>query len=141
MQSTMRKKIKIARWLTNKIAEYDVTNDFWIAQEADMKHSFSAFSAAVYCPGQDIVIAGGLDDSVPNRPSFKSGATLICEVPQNSYENKYIEKKLPDMQHRRGCMASVFHEGYIYVLGGLNYTEKVLKKCERLLLVDKPDLT
>ena len=31
LQSTMRKKIKIARWLTNKVAEYDVTNDFWTA--------------------------------------------------------------------------------------------------------------
>ena len=29
LQSTLRRKIKIARWLTQKIAEYDVTNDFW----------------------------------------------------------------------------------------------------------------
>ena len=34
-------------------------------------------------------------------------------------------------------MASVFHEGYIYVLGGLNYTEKIMKKCERLLIVSE----
>ena len=34
-------------------------------------------------------------------------------------------------------MASLYHEGYIYVFGGLNYTEKILKKCERLLLVDQ----
>lgn len=40
------------------------------------------------------------------------------------------------MNIRRGCMASLYHEGYIYVFGGLNYTEKILKKCERLLLVD-----
>ena len=81
-------------------------------------------------PGQDIVIIGGLDDSVPNRPSFKSSATLIAEVPVNSYDNKYVEKKLPDMLHRRGCSAAVFHEGYVYVCGGLNYTEKIMKKSE-----------
>ena len=51
LQSTLRKKIKIARWLTNKIAEYDVTNDFWINQATDVKAPFSAFSAAVYLPG------------------------------------------------------------------------------------------
>ena len=73
----MRKKIKIARWLTNKIAEYDVTNDFWINQATDVKTPFSAFSAAVYLPGQDIAIVGGLDDSVPNKPSFRSSVTLI----------------------------------------------------------------
>ena len=82
------------------------------------------------------MIIGGLDDSVPNRPSFKSSATLIHEVPVNSYDNKYVEKKLPDMLHRRGCSAAVFHEGYVYVCGGLNYTEKIMRKSERLLLVE-----
>ena len=28
-------------------------------------------------------------------------------------------------------MAALLHEGYLYVIGGLNYTEKCLKKCER----------
>ena len=113
-----------------------MTNDFWINQATDVKAPFSAFSAAVYLPGQDIAIIGGLDDSVPNKPSFRSSVTLISEVPLNSYDNKYVEKRLPDMNIRRGCMASLYHEGYIYVFGGLNYTEKILKKCERLLLVD-----
>ena len=26
----------------------------------------------------------------------------------------------------------MYHEGYAYALGGINYTEKVLKRCERL---------
>jgi len=39
------------------------------------------------------------------------------------------------MLERRGCMAAIFHEGYIYVIGGLNYTEKCLKKCERYKLI------
>ena len=84
------------------------------------------------------MVLGGLDDSIPNRPSFKSSAILISEVPVNSYENMYVEKKLPDMLHRRGCMASVLHEGYVYVFGGLNYTEKIMKRCERLLLMGNP---
>ena len=39
------------------------------------------------------------------------------------------------MLDRRGCMAAIFHEGYIYVIGGLNYTDKCLKKCERYKLI------
>jgi len=39
------------------------------------------------------------------------------------------------MNDRRGCMAALLHEGYIFVIGGLNYTEKCLKRCERFHLV------
>ena len=53
----------------------------------------------------------------------------------NSYENLYTQKQMPDMLERRGCFSALHHEGYIYVIGGLNYTEKCLKKCERLRLV------
>ena len=41
------------------------------------------------------------------------------------------------MNERRGCMCALFHQGYIYAIGGLNYTDKIMKKCERLLLIDK----
>lgn len=33
-------------------------------------------------------------------------------------------------------MAAVLHEGYVFVIGGLNYTEKCLRKCERFQLLD-----
>jgi len=117
------------------IAEYDVTNDFWSATEALISLPFKPFSATVYLPNQDLIVLGGLDDQVPNRPSFQATVTLIQEQPINSYENTYREKRLPDMNERRGCMAAVLHEGYIFVIGGLNYTEKCLRKCERFRLV------
>ena len=37
---------------------------------------------------------------------------------------------------KRGCFSAVFHEGYVFVFGGLNYTEKILKKCERFSVSD-----
>ena len=43
------------------------------------------------------------------------------------------------MIERRGCMSALYHEGYIYVIGGLNYTDKCLKKCERYHLTIKKD--
>jgi len=35
---------------------------------------------------------------------------------------------------KRGCFSTVFHEGLVFVFGGLNYTEKVLRKCERYMV-------
>lgn len=55
-----------------------------------MDCTFNAFSATVYLPNSDMVILGGLDDKVPNRPAFSSKVFLISEVPVNSYDNKYV---------------------------------------------------
>ena len=37
---------------------------------------------------------------------------------------------------KRGCFSAVFHEGLVFVFGGLNYAEKVLRKCERYNISD-----
>jgi len=58
-------------------------------------------------------------------------------MPVDSYQNRYIERQLPSMITKRGCMTAVFHEGYIYCFGGINYTDKVMKKCERLCMLDE----
>ena len=71
LQSTLRQKIKIIRWLSRSIAEYDIINDFWTASEAQINLPFLPFSATVYLPNQDLIVLGGLDDQVPNRPSFQ----------------------------------------------------------------------
>ena len=70
IESTMRQKIKVVRWLSKMIAEYDVTNDFWTATQARLTQPFRPFSTTVYLPNQDLVVLGGLDDSVPNKPTF-----------------------------------------------------------------------
>jgi len=137
VKSTIRRKIKIARWLTNKVAEYDISNDFWSMQKAEIAQPFNAFSASVFLPSQDIAVIGGLDDTIPNKPAFTNKCMLIQEMPVDSYQNRYIEKQLPSMITKRGCMTAVFHEGYIYCFGGINYTDKVMKKCERLCVLDE----
>ena len=63
--------------MTRMIAEYDVTNDFWTATEAQIDYLFLPFSTTVYLPNQDLVILGGLDDLIPNRPTFQASATMI----------------------------------------------------------------
>jgi hypothetical protein len=34
MSSPIRRKIRVIRWLTKKVAEYDIDNDFWTAMDA-----------------------------------------------------------------------------------------------------------
>ena len=41
---------------------------------------------------------------------------------------------MTEMLYKRGSCASTYHGGYIYAVGGVNYTDKVMKKCERLNL-------
>lgn len=35
------------------------------------------------------------------------------------------------MHSKRGCFSAIYHEGFVFVFGGLNYTEKILRKSER----------
>jgi len=127
----VRLKLKVVRWLSKKIGEYDIENDFWQAVDAQVDRPFLAFSKTIYLPNNDMLVVGGLDDYIPNKPTFSARVTLLQELPVNSYDNKYKSTPLRPMHHKRGCMAGLFHEGIAFVFGGLNYTEKVLRKCER----------
>ena len=46
----VNKKIKVPRWLTKKVGEYDIENDFWVAAECHINDNFLAFSKVVYLP-------------------------------------------------------------------------------------------
>lgn len=86
----MRRKVKIVRWLSKKVAEYDIDNDFWTPVDAQIDRPFLAFSRTIYLPNQDMIVIGGLDDFIPNKPTFTAKCTLISEVPVNSYDNLYV---------------------------------------------------
>ena len=81
-----------------------------------------------------LVVLGGLDDRVANLPNFSNRALLLTSVPETQYDNHYDLKMLATMYSKRGCASAVFHQGFVYAMGGINYTEKVLKRCERLNL-------
>ena len=114
------------------MGEYDIENDYWIAAECHMSDNFMAFSKSVYLPNQDILVMGGLDDSVPNKPSFVSKVISLTELPMNIYESVYSPTTLASMKTKRGCFAAIYSHGtqLVYVFGGLNYSDKILKKCE-----------
>lgn len=92
--ATFRRKIKVVRWLSKKIGEYDIDNDFWTGVDAQLSRPFLAFSQTVYLPNQDMIVMGGLDDCIPKKPNFSARVILIAEVPVSSYDNLYAEREL-----------------------------------------------
>lgn len=86
----LRRKVKTIKWLSKKLMEYDIENDFWTPVEVKTDRIYLAFSRTVYLPNQDMIVIGGMDDSVPSKPIFTERALLIQEVPVNSYDNVYV---------------------------------------------------
>ena len=114
------------------MGEYDIENDYWVAAECHINDNFLAFSKVVYLPNQDSLVMGGLDDSVPNKPSFVNKVVSLTELPMNIYESVYSPTTLASMKTKRGCFSAIYSHGtqLVYVFGGLNYADKILKKCE-----------
>jgi len=61
----MKSKIRIPRWLTQEIAEYDIQNEFWTMRS--IPNEIPPFSTAIFGEGV-IGVAGGLDDKNPTKP-------------------------------------------------------------------------
>ena len=50
-------------------------------------------------------------------------------------EDAYSIKNGPELRTRRGCHSLVSTDsGCIYAIGGLNFSEKVMKRCEKYIL-------
>ena len=129
--SPVRKKLRIVRWLSTKIGEYDIENDFWNSVNAQIKKPFLPFSRTVYLPNQDLVVMGGLNDEIPNKPTFSALVLKITEVPVNVYDSLYVTKQMNNMIMKRGCFTGIYQYGFVFAFGGLNYTHKVLRYCEK----------
>ena len=134
--SPVRKKLRIIRWLSTKMGEYDIENDFWNSVDAQVTKPFLPFSRTVYLPNQDLIVMGGLNDEIPNKPTFSSHVLKITEVPVNVYDSMYIAKQKNNMLTKRGCFTALYQYGFVFVFGGLNYTHKVLRYCEKYDIVN-----
>lgn len=124
----MNQKIKIPRWLSQDIAEYDFQNNFWSMRT--IPNEIPPFSTAIF--GEKLIgIAGGLDDSSSSKPQFVNKFFIIKLTAESLYRTKYDVEICSDMNTKRGCATGVFHHGNFYIFGGLNYVNKILKSCER----------
>ena len=131
IKSPVRKKLRIVRWLSKNIGEYDIENDFWNSVESKVNKPFLPFSRTVYLPNQDMIVMGGLNDEIPNKPTFSWHVFTITEVPINVYDSVYVTKQKSNMITKRGCFSSLFLYGFVFVFGGLNYTHKIMRYWEK----------
>ena len=60
----------------------------------------------------------------------------LSEVPINFLESNYDAQVVQPMRVKRGCHAIAHVEGRVYVFGGQNHVDKLLKKCERYSVAD-----
>lgn len=131
VKSPVRKKLRIVRWLSKNIGEYDIENDFWNSVESKVDKQFLPFSRTVYLPNQDMIVMGGLNDEIPNKPTFSCHVFTITEVPINVYDSVYVTKQKSNMITKRGCFSALYLYGFVLVFGGLNYTHKIMKYSEK----------
>ena len=96
------------------------------------KHEFAPFSTTIF-GNEEIGVFGGLDDREPSRPQFMNSANKITVTAESVYSVKYSVTALPSMHIKRGCAAGVFHYGQYYIVGGLNYSQKILRSSEKLV--------
>eukprot|EP00347_Sterkiella_histriomuscorum_P013022 403366312 len=131
LDQIQRKKIRIVRWKTKKIAEFELDTHLWTLTDAQVSQIFLPYSRSVYLPNQDLVNLGGLDDSIPSKPHFTQTCEMLSQVSFNDDENLYVPTPLHQMRKGRGCFSACYHDEFIYVLGGVNMEEGVLSYCEK----------
>jgi len=118
------------------IAEYDLANGYWTVSEAKTQIPFYPFSRTVILPGGDILVIGGLNDQIAKWPSFSDDVFWITERAVNSYESVFDVKKICSLKRKWGCFSAVFVDSNVFVFGGLNYTDKTMKFCEKIETLD-----
>ena len=120
--------------MTKNIAEFDMES--WRITEIDMKTEFFLFASTVYLLNNEIMVIGGLNNAIEDKPSFSDHVIKItCNNDGTHTENEYNISKLPHMIRPRGCMASLYHEDYVYVFGGVNYDDSKIILWIILLLI------
>ena len=51
-------------------------------------------------------------------------------------EHMYRPEQLNSMVNSRGCFGAIFHENQVWVFGGINYSERIMDKCETYSLAE-----
>jgi len=60
------------------------------------------------------------------------------KISKHKRENVYNIEGIDPMLNKWGCHAAVLTESNcIYVLGGMNFTEKIMRRCEKYSLIFK----
>ena len=122
--------------MSKNVAEYNIDNDYIVLADSNLDLPFYPFSRCAFLKDKQLLVTGGLNDEVPKRQTFSSRVVRLREVPINFLESNYDAQVVQPMRVKRGCHAIAHVEGRVYVFGGQNHVDKLLKKCERYSLAD-----
>ena len=127
-----RKKIRIVRWKTRKVAEYDLDSNTWSLTDTTLSSLFLPYSRTVYLPNTDLLTLGGLDETIPSKPVMSTRMEMVSEVGFNGGEEKlYIGSKKAGMRKGRGCFCCCYMDEMVYAIGGVSMEEGVMGSCEK----------
>ena len=73
------KRIRIPRWMSKNVAEYDLKNQYWTISEAKIDAPFHPFSNTIYLEDGNFFVIGGLNDKVAKKPAFSNEVYKIVE--------------------------------------------------------------
>lgn len=73
------------------------------------------------------------------KPTFLSSGFIVKEVRIGTVEGMsyFVPEPIPNMFTKRGCFAGLYHEGFVYAFGGINYSDRIMTKSERYSIKDK----
>ena len=130
MNDGIRRKIRLTKWKSNKIMEYDIDTKKWFLTDTHIQPDVKRFSYTVFFPNQQMVVLGGVDPEESESEKFTSKVYSLYEVGDNKINKMYFSDQLLGMITPRGCFTAVCFDEMILVMGGINTTERVLNKCE-----------
>ena len=73
------------------------------------------------------------------KPTFLSSGFLVKEVKIGNLDGMsyFIPEPITSMFTKRGCFTGLYHEGFVYVFGGINYSDRIMSKSEKYSIKDK----
>ncbi|CAI2361465.1 unnamed protein product [Moneuplotes crassus] len=124
------KKIRLTKWKSDKVMEYDVSNKKWILTDTHIKPDVKQFSSTVFFNNLEMMVLGGLDPDAEGDEHFTSKVYSLNEVGDTPLNKVYFSDQLMSMITPRGCFCTTILDDKILAIGGLNDTERILNKCE-----------
>lgn len=77
-----------------------------------------------------MIVLGGVDPNLKSQETFTDKVYSLYEVGNSALTKMYFSDQLMSMITPRGCFTAVCFDDKIFVIGGINNTERFLDKCE-----------
>lgn len=101
-QSQPQRKIRLTKWKSDKVMEYNIGTKNWILTDTQIKPDVKQFSCTVFFPNQEMIVLGGLDQEGSDQEKFTSKVYSLYEVGDSPINKVYFSDQLMSMITPRG---------------------------------------